>query len=158
MSLAAVSVACSFSEQPRGTESRVPFAARVNRTRLPTGSRTGTDPRRHHRYSVCRIGGGGASGGRCRRRGHRPRDAVLLSRWQTELTGYVRNLVAQLPLPLILYNMPSLTKVWFEIETLERLADIVQIVGVKDSSAIWLTTNACRRCDRDARLVADDGA
>jgi 2-dehydro-3-deoxy-D-pentonate aldolase len=53
---------------------------------------------------------------------------------QTELTGYVRNLTAQLPLPLVLYNMPSLTKVWFEIETLERLADIEQIVGIKDSS------------------------
>lgn len=53
---------------------------------------------------------------------------------QTELTGYVRNLAAQLPLPIMLYNMPSLTKVWFEIETLERLADIEQIVGIKDSS------------------------
>jgi 4-hydroxy-tetrahydrodipicolinate synthase len=53
---------------------------------------------------------------------------------QTELTGYVRNLAAQLPLPIMLYNMPSLTKVWFEIETLERLSDIEQIVGVKDSS------------------------
>lgn len=53
---------------------------------------------------------------------------------QTELTGYVRNLAAQLLLPIMLYNMPSLTKVWFEIETLERLSDIEQIVGVKDSS------------------------
>lgn len=53
---------------------------------------------------------------------------------QTELTRYVRNLSAQLPLPLVLYNMPSLTKVWFEIDTLERLTDIEQIVGIKDSS------------------------
>jgi 4-hydroxy-tetrahydrodipicolinate synthase len=45
----------------------------------------------------------------------------------------VRNLAAQLPLPLVLYNMPSLTKVWFELETLERLADVEQIVGIKDS-------------------------
>src|SRR5690606_23128003 len=41
---------------------------------------------------------------------------------QTELAGYVENLLPQLPLPLVLYNMPSLTKVWYEIETLERLA------------------------------------
>lgn len=53
---------------------------------------------------------------------------------QTELTRYVRHLAAELPLPLVLYNMPSLTKVWFEIETLERLADIDGIIGIKDSS------------------------
>lgn len=53
---------------------------------------------------------------------------------QTELTGYVQNLVRELPLPLMLYNMPSLTKVWFEFETLKRLAEIEQIVGIKDSS------------------------
>jgi 4-hydroxy-tetrahydrodipicolinate synthase len=52
---------------------------------------------------------------------------------QTELTGYVRNIAAELPLPLVLYNMPALTKVRFEIETLEQLADIERIVGIKDS-------------------------
>ncbi len=53
---------------------------------------------------------------------------------QTELTSYVRNLVPELPLPLMLYNMPSLTKVWFDLETLQQLAQIDQIVGIKDSS------------------------
>lgn len=53
---------------------------------------------------------------------------------QTELTAYVRNIAAQIPLPLMLYNMPGLTKVWFDIETLELLSDIESIVGVKDSS------------------------
>lgn len=53
---------------------------------------------------------------------------------QTELIGYIQNLVPQLPLPLVLYNMPSLTKVWFDIETLEQLSEIEQIIGVKDSS------------------------
>ncbi len=53
---------------------------------------------------------------------------------QTELLGYVRNLVPELPLPLVLYNMPSLTKVWFEIDTLKELAGIEAIVGLKDSS------------------------
>ncbi len=67
-------------------------------------------------------------------------DAVVLSTpyyfpaGQTELLGYVENLVPELPLPLVLYNMPSLTKVWFEIETLEKLSSISQIIGVKDSS------------------------
>jgi len=53
---------------------------------------------------------------------------------QTELAGYVENLAPQLPLPLVLYNMPSLTKVWFETETLVRLSAISKVIGVKDSS------------------------
>jgi len=53
---------------------------------------------------------------------------------QTELAGYVRNLVPELPLPLIRYNMPSVPKVWFEIEALDELSSIPQIIGLKDSS------------------------
>ncbi len=53
---------------------------------------------------------------------------------QTELIQYVQHVVQQLPLPLMLYNMPGLTKVWFEIDTLKQLAEIETIVGVKDSS------------------------
>ena len=53
---------------------------------------------------------------------------------QTELLAYTQNIVAQLPLPLVLYNMPSLTKVWYEIETLQKLTTLRQIVGIKDSS------------------------
>ncbi len=53
---------------------------------------------------------------------------------QTELLGYVQNLLPQLPLPLVLYNMPSLTKVWFELDTLKKLTDQERIVGIKDSS------------------------
>jgi 2-dehydro-3-deoxy-D-pentonate aldolase len=53
---------------------------------------------------------------------------------QTELLGYVENLLPELPLPLMLYNMPSLTKIWFEIETLEKLSHHPKIVGLKDSS------------------------
>ncbi|EAQ79659.1 dihydrodipicolinate synthase family protein [Blastopirellula marina] len=53
---------------------------------------------------------------------------------QTELRTYVRNIVSELPLPLMLYNMPALTKVWFEIETLQKLTDLDGIVGLKDSS------------------------
>jgi 4-hydroxy-tetrahydrodipicolinate synthase len=53
---------------------------------------------------------------------------------QTELVDYVRHLVPELPLPLVLYNMPTMTKVWFEYETLERLSEFDRIIGVKDSS------------------------
>lgn len=67
-------------------------------------------------------------------------DAVVLSTpyyfpaGQTELIAYVEHIAEELPLPLILYNMPSLTKVWFDVETLEKLASIQQIIGIKDSS------------------------
>ncbi len=53
---------------------------------------------------------------------------------QTELIQYVEHVLEELPLPLVLYNMPSLTKVWFEVDTLEKLANHQQIVGIKDSS------------------------
>jgi 4-hydroxy-tetrahydrodipicolinate synthase len=53
---------------------------------------------------------------------------------QTELTLYIDHIVAEIPLPLVLYNMPALTKVWLEIDTLAGLTRHEKIVGVKDSS------------------------
>ncbi len=67
-------------------------------------------------------------------------DAVVLATpyyfpaGQTELIQYVRTIVPKLPLPVLLYNMPSLTKVWFEIETLRKLSDLKGVIGIKDSS------------------------
>ncbi|MEQ8789358.1 MAG: dihydrodipicolinate synthase family protein [Pirellulaceae bacterium] len=52
---------------------------------------------------------------------------------QAELLGYVRRFAAESPLPVMLYNMPSLTKVWYEFETVRELTAIESIVGVKDS-------------------------
>lgn len=52
---------------------------------------------------------------------------------QTELTGYIQRISRELPLPLVLYNMPSLTKVWFEWDTLKQLAGLENIIGIKDS-------------------------
>lgn len=53
---------------------------------------------------------------------------------QQELAHYVRRLVSELPLPLVLYNMPAMTKVTFEPETVRQLLDEPGIVGLKDSS------------------------
>jgi 4-hydroxy-tetrahydrodipicolinate synthase len=53
---------------------------------------------------------------------------------QPELIDYVERLVRELPLPLFIYNMPQLTKVHFEPETLRRLTPLEKIVGLKDSS------------------------
>jgi dihydrodipicolinate synthase/N-acetylneuraminate lyase len=67
-------------------------------------------------------------------------DAVVLATpyyfpaGQTELIAYVQRLTQELPLPVMLYNMPSLTKVWFEIDTLRHLSAMDSILGMKDSS------------------------
>jgi 4-hydroxy-tetrahydrodipicolinate synthase len=53
---------------------------------------------------------------------------------QPELREYLAHLLPELPLPLFLYNMPALTKVPLELETLRYALDFPRIVGVKDSS------------------------
>jgi 4-hydroxy-tetrahydrodipicolinate synthase len=53
---------------------------------------------------------------------------------QPELQDYLDHLVQALALPLYLYNMPSLTKVSFERDTIRRAMDNPQIIGLKDSS------------------------
>lgn len=53
---------------------------------------------------------------------------------QPELQEYFDHLVSELPLPLFLYNIPSLTKVSFEPETVRRALDEPRIIGFKDSS------------------------
>ena len=67
-------------------------------------------------------------------------DAVVLAppyympEGQPELREYLEHLLPQLPLPLVLYNMPPLTKVPFEVETVRWAMDQPRIVGMKDSS------------------------
>lgn len=53
---------------------------------------------------------------------------------QPELIDYIERLVQELPLPLFIYNMPQLTKVHFEPETLRQLSHLEKIIGLKDSS------------------------
>lgn len=57
---------------------------------------------------------------------------------QEELREYLTHLLEQLPLPLLLYNMPSLTKVRFARDTLRWAVDQPGIVGIKDSSGDML--------------------
>ena len=67
-------------------------------------------------------------------------DAVVLAppyyvpEGQSELREYLEHLLPELPLPLFLYNMPSLTKVPFEIDTVRWAMDQPRIAGIKDSS------------------------
>ena len=53
---------------------------------------------------------------------------------QPELAEYIEHLMAEMPLPVFLYNMPMMTKVVIEPETVRRLANQSRIIGVKDSS------------------------
>jgi len=53
---------------------------------------------------------------------------------QAELLEYIEHLTPELPLPLFLYNMPSLTKAVFETQTVRAATQISGIVGIKDSS------------------------
>ena len=67
-------------------------------------------------------------------------DAVVLAppyylpEAQPELQEYLDHLVPELPLPLYIYNMPALTKVHFELDTVKRAMDEPRIIGLKDSS------------------------
>lgn len=68
-------------------------------------------------------------------------DAVILAppyympEGQPELREYLEHLLPELPLPLYLYNMPPLTKVPFEYETVGWALRQPRILGIKDSSA-----------------------
>lgn len=51
-----------------------------------------------------------------------------------ELIAWARDLSRSVPLPLLLYNMPGLTKVWYTPPVVQALLDEKNIVGMKDSS------------------------
>jgi 4-hydroxy-tetrahydrodipicolinate synthase len=53
---------------------------------------------------------------------------------QPELVDWLQQLVPQLPLPVYIYNMPQMTKVTFEPETIHQLTQMERVAGIKDSS------------------------
>jgi 4-hydroxy-tetrahydrodipicolinate synthase len=53
---------------------------------------------------------------------------------QAELLEYLEDLVRELPLPLFLYNMPALTKVSFELDTIRAAQHWDKVIGINDSS------------------------
>jgi 4-hydroxy-tetrahydrodipicolinate synthase len=66
-------------------------------------------------------------------------DAVVLAppyyfpAGQPELLEYFEHLAPKLALPLFLYNMPAMTKVTIDVDTLRKAAEIDNIIGFKDS-------------------------
>jgi 4-hydroxy-tetrahydrodipicolinate synthase len=77
-------------------------------------------------------------------------DAVVLAppyympEGQPELREYLEHLLPELPLPLFLYNMPPLTKVPFELETVRWAMEQPRIPGLKDSSGNLVYFNRVR--------------
>jgi 4-hydroxy-tetrahydrodipicolinate synthase len=53
---------------------------------------------------------------------------------QPELLEYLEHLVPELSVPLFLYNMPALTKVSYEVDTVRQAMEEQRIIGLKDSS------------------------
>lgn len=53
---------------------------------------------------------------------------------QSAFLGYLERLVPQLPLPVFLYNIPSLTKLTIAPETVRAASEMPNVVGLKDSS------------------------
>jgi len=53
---------------------------------------------------------------------------------QNDLYRLVKSISEKLTLPLYIYNMPSLTKAFFEPETVVRIAQLPNVHGIKDSS------------------------
>ncbi len=53
---------------------------------------------------------------------------------QSDLLLYTDQLATELPLPLMLYNMPSCTKTAFDIATVRELSGHRNIIGMKDTS------------------------
>ena len=52
---------------------------------------------------------------------------------QEEMVEYLENLIPALPLPVMMYNMPSCTKMHLSVETVKRAKELGAI-GIKDSS------------------------
>lgn len=53
---------------------------------------------------------------------------------QPELREYLEELLPELPLPLMLYNMPALTKTSFHRDVVSWAMDQEKVIGLKDSS------------------------
>ena len=70
---------------------------------------------------------------------------------QDPLERWCRTLVAGLPLPLLLYNMPEMVKVVLGAELVSRLADLPGIVGLKDSGGDLETFAGYAHVVRDQR-------
>lgn len=64
---------------------------------------------------------------------------------QRELLAYFENIARAMPLPVLLYSIPSHTKSQFEPFVLEQLLDMPNIIGLKESSGDMAHFHRVRR-------------
>lgn len=60
---------------------------------------------------------------------------------QIEMQGYLEELAPKLPLPFLIYNMPSCTKMNLSLDTIKKAKELGAI-GIKDSSGDWAYMNS----------------
>ncbi len=68
---------------------------------------------------------------------------------QDDLLRYVQHISAELPLPVFLYNMPSHTKLAFEVDLIKQALQIPNVVGLKDSSAQFIYFQAVQQAIKE---------
>lgn len=73
---------------------------------------------------------------------------MFVSQTQTELYEYFKTIAASTNLPIIIYNNQPKTNVAVSPETVARLADIPNIVGIKDSTGDMTNTEEYIRLTR----------
>ena len=77
---------------------------------------------------------------------------------QDVLVSYYRSVADAAPIPLLLYSMPPLTGIKIEPETIARLSEHPNIVGVKDSSNdVAGFSETVRLCPADFAVMTGNG-
>ena len=77
---------------------------------------------------------------------------------QEGLYRHYKLIADSVPIPQILYNVPSRTACDLKPETVERLADVPNIIGIKEASTLERIHELLRRCgDRLDVYSGDDG-
>ncbi len=70
---------------------------------------------------------------------------------QPELMEYIEHIVPHLSLPVLLYNMPSHTKLIFEPAIVRRAAELPGVIGIKDSSGNMIYFHRLQALFKDKR-------
>ncbi len=74
---------------------------------------------------------------------------------QNELYMHYRRIAESIDIPVLIYNNPGRTGVNLEAETVRRLAEIDNIVGIKDSSGdLTLTAQYIMECPKEFAVLA----
>lgn len=77
---------------------------------------------------------------------------------QETLVSYYRSVADAAPVPVLLYSMPALTGIKIEPETIARLSEHPNIVGVKDSSNdVAGFSETVRLCPSDFAVMTGNG-